>query len=61
MTTQALPKTELTIIADLIHEAQVKNMARQPRTQDAWTAKMMINDKLAVARLLVDVEIGDGA
>ena len=60
MKTKALPKTELGELGDLIADAQAKNMARQPRTKDGFTAKHMINAALAQASILVDVLRGDG-
>ena len=50
-----LPTTALGEVAELLKEAQIANLAH-PVTE----ARRQINDKLAQARILVDVEIGDG-
>ncbi len=52
-----LPVTALGEVARLLREAQELNMQR---TQQFLTTRTMINDKLAQARILVDVLRGDG-
>ena len=55
-----LPSTALGEIADLLREAQAKNIQRQPRDDVGYKMKLTINDKINWALLAVDVERGDG-
>ena len=55
-----LPTTVLGEVAELLREAQAKNMQRQPQDDVGYKAKLLINDKIGWALFLVDVERGDG-
>ena len=55
-----LPATALGEVAELLREAQAKNIQRQPKDKVGYRAKLIINDKIGWALLAVDVERGDG-